>query len=244
MPIHAICLLKVPSLPLPTTGPVRVEALDDSVLLHTSLDFADDPEDVAAAVRSLVGETLAVQHQDPRGLFLVPSVAVPKSRRYDQVVEEVADGGVWAPWSEELGVASQLGAAAPDLGGMLGAMLGQMPEGMFERAAAGLRDDPSALKDAAAQLPGMLQNPGALQDLLQQGSSQMPELAGMLKGLGLDMSSPEMSKIASGLQDELSRDPSRLLAMAESLFAGGKLDPAAFDEDDEDDAEQDDDEKA
>ncbi|HET8937732.1 MAG TPA: hypothetical protein VFN67_30015 [Polyangiales bacterium] len=233
MPITAICLLKVPSLPLPEQGPVRAETLEDSVLLHTTLDFSDDPEDVAGAVRSLLGEDWAEQHEDERGVFLIPSVAAPRARSYDQVIEEVGEGGVWAPWDATDDVQVQLGAAGPGLSGLLGSMLGQMPEGMFERAAASLRDDPSALQDAAAQLPGLLQSPGALQDLLQQGSSQMPELASMLRGMGLDVNSPELSQITSGLQAELSRDPARLLALAENLFAGAQPEQADDEDDDE-----------
>lgn len=234
MPIHAICLLKVPSLPLPSQGPVRAEALQDCVLLHTTLDFADDPEDVAGAVRTLLGEDLAEQHQDARGVFLIPSVAAPRARSYAQVIEEVAEGGVWAPWEDSgVEIESPLGAAGPGLSGLLGSMLGQMPEGTFERAAASLRDDPSALQNAAAQLPGLLQNPGALQDLLQQGSSQLPELASMLRNMGLDVNSPELSQITSGLQAELSRDPSRLLAMAENLFAGARAEEDDLEDEDE-----------
>jgi len=228
MPITAICLLKVPSLPLPSEGPVRVEKLDDSVLLHTTLDFADDPEDLAGAVRSLLGEAVADQHDDERGVFLVPSVAAPKSRSYAGVIEEVADGGVWAPWEPtevevEAGLPGMAGlpltAAGPELAGLLGSMLGGMPPGMLAQATASLREDPSALQDAAAQLPGLLQNP-----------SQMPELASMLQAMGV--SGSQLSDITKGLQEQLARDPSQLLAMAEGLFG------AAGEEDDDDDDEK------
>lgn len=219
MSITAICLLKVPSLPLPSEGPVRVEALGDSVLLHTTLDFADDPEDVAGAVRSLIGEPLASLHQDTRGLFLIPSVAAPKARSYAAVIEEVADGGVWAPWSElEESAELPLSAAGPELAGLLGSMLGQIPPGALAQAAASLREDPSALEAAAAQLPGLLQNPAALQGLMEQGQSQVPELAGMLQAMGV--SGTQLSELTKGLQAELARDPQRLLAMAEQMFAG------------------------
>lgn len=223
MPITAICLLKVPSLPLPSEGPVRVEKLDDSVLLHTTLDFADDPVDLAGAVRSLLGESLADQHDDERGLFLIPSVAAPKARSYTGVIEEVADGGVWAPWEPaDDAAALPLTAAGPDLAGMLGGMLGGMPPGALAQAAASLKQDPSALQEAAAQLPGLLQNPAALQ--------AMPELAGMLQAMGV--SGSQLSDITKGLQEELARDPSRLIAMAEGLF--GAAGPEA-DQDDDDD---------
>ncbi|HTU61732.1 MAG TPA: hypothetical protein VMF89_24920, partial [Polyangiales bacterium] len=221
-----ICLLKVPSLPLPSEGPVRVEKLDDSVLLHTTLDFADDPEDLAGAVRSLLGEPVADQHDDERGIFLIPSVAAPKARSYAGVIEEVADGGVWASWEpaepaeDEGGVAGLplTAAGGPELAGLLGSMLGGMPPGMLAQAAASLREDPSALQDAAAQLPGLLQNP-----------SQMPELAGMLQAMGV--SGSQLSDITRGLQEQLARDPSELIAMAEGLFgAAGET----HDDDDED----------
>jgi hypothetical protein len=231
MPINAICLFKLPSLPLPTSGPVRAEALEDCVLLHTTLDFADDPEDVSGAVRSLIGEPLASQHEDARGLFVIPSVALPRARSYEAVIEEVAEGGVWAPWDAEDAVeVMPLGAAGGgDLSALLGSMLGQMPDGMLAQAAASLREDPGALQQAAAQLPGLLQNPDALNELFQQGGSQMPELASMLRTMGVDLSGTDISQLTQGLQAELSRDPSRLLAMAESLFAKP-------DEEDDDDA--------
>lgn len=233
MPITAICLLKVPSLPLPAEGPVRVHALEDSVLLHTTLDFGDDPEDVAGAVRSLLGEALASQHQDARGLFLIPSVAAPRARSYAAVIEEVADGGVWAPWATGVQPGVPLTAAGPELAGILGSMLGQMPQGMFAQAAASLREDPSALQEAAAQLPGLLQDPGALQGLLEQGQSQMPELAEMLQAMGV--SGSQLSDMTKVLQEELAKDPARLLAMAEGFFGG----QTQLDEDDDLDDEED-----
>ena len=228
MPITAICLLKVPSLPLPSAGPVRVEALDDGVLLHTTLDFADDPEDVAGAVRSLLGEALAGQHQDERGLFLIPSVAAPQARTYAQVLEQVADGGVWAPWAPGAQPGLPLTEAGPELAGMLGSMLSQLPEGMFAQAAASLRDDPSALQQAAAQLPALLKDPGAMQGWLEQGQAQLPQLADMLQAMGV--SGSQLSEITSGLQAELARDPARMIAMAEGLL-GASLETTEEDTD-------------
>ena len=59
MPLTAICLLQLRAAPqLPTQGPVRVEALQDGLLLHTPLDFSDEPEELAGAVRALLGEAL------------------------------------------------------------------------------------------------------------------------------------------------------------------------------------------
>jgi hypothetical protein len=230
MPITAICLLQLRSAPqLPTQGPVRVEALQDGLLLHTPLDFGDDPEELASAVRSLLGEPLASEHRDARGVFLIPSAAAPKARSYAEVIAEVGEGGVWSPWTEP-----QPTAAGPqDLSGMLSGMLGGMPG--FAAAAASLRDNPDALRQAGAALPGLLDQPGALADLVQTSSSQLPELAGMLRGMGIDLASPEIQELTRGLQQELTRDPSRLLQLAEQLFAGQAGDTGQDDEDDEDD---------
>lgn len=217
MPITAICLLNIPSLPLPSEGPVRATQLDDAVLLHTTLDFADDPADLAGAVRSLLGEPLADLHRDERGLFLIPSVAAPRASSYAGVIDEVAEGGVWAPW--QAATSQPLTAAGPDLAGLLGSMLGGMPPGLLAQAAASLKEDPSALQQAASQLPGLLQDPDALQ-------SQVPELAGMLQALGV--SGSQLSDITKGLQQELQRDPTRLLELAEGLFG-------AADDEEEDD---------
>jgi hypothetical protein len=199
MPITAICLLQLRSAPqLPTTGPVRVEALEDGLLLHTPLDFADEPEELAQAVRTLLGE-LASQHRDPRGLFLIPSAAAPAARRYADVVSEVAEGGVWAEWAPQPTAA----AGMPDLSGLLGGMLGA-----------------EALQQASAALPGLLAEPDALSKLMQNSSSQMPELANMLSGMGIDLGSPEIQELTRGLQQELARDPSRLFSLAEQLLSG------------------------
>jgi hypothetical protein len=96
-----------------------------------------------------------------------------------------------------------------------------MPEGLLGAAAAAMRENPDALRHATAQLPGLLAQPGALGDLLQQGSSQMPELANMMRAMGINLQGADLANITSGLQAELSRDPSRLLSLAESLFGGG-----------------------
>lgn len=231
MPITAICLLQLRGAPqLPTQGPVRVEALQDGLLLHTPLDFGDEPEELAGAVRSLLGDALASQHRDPRGVFLIPSAAAPKARSYDAVIDEVGEGGVWASWAG----AQPSAAGMPDLSGLLGGMLGQMP-GLAE-AAANLRADPDALRQASAALPGLLQQPGGLAEMLQSSSSQMPELGQMLQGMGIDLASPEVQEITRGLQQELARDPSRLFQLAEQMFAGGAHDADDEDSEDEDEA--------
>ena len=230
MPIPAICLLQLRSAPqLPTQGPVRTQALEDGMLLHTPLPFSDDPEEIAGALRSLLGEQLATEHRDPRGVLLIPSAAAPNARSYAAVVDEVGEGGVWAAWDAQQPVA----AGAPDLSGLLGGMLGAMPG--FAAAAASLRDNPDALRQASAALPGLLNQPGALSDLVQQSSSQLPDLANMLRGMGVDLASPEVQELTRGLQQELTRDPGRLLQMAEQLFAANG---ARQEEDDEEEEER------
>lgn len=226
MAITTISLIRLPTSAKAQITGVRVTTLEDALLLHTDLDFADDPDELAAEVRAGLGEELAAQHADERGLFLIPSVAAPKARTYAGVIDEVADGGVWGAW-EELEEEQD----EPDLSGLFNQMLGSMSPGLLG-AAAQLRADPSALKDASAQLPDLLNSPGGLEQLMAGMSAQMPELSHMLRGLGIDLASPEMQRMSQ----ELARDPNQLAKLAESMFGAQAAD--------EDDEEVDDDEEA
>jgi hypothetical protein len=230
MAISTLCLLQLPTtasaLQLPHVA--RVEALDDAVLLHTDLDFSETPESIASLIRAGLGEALAQQHRDPRGVLLIPAIAAPETRRYAAVVDEVGEGGVWAEWA-----AAQ--PQAPELAGLFEQMLGQMPASLMS-AAAQMRADPSALQAATQALPGLLANPGELAQLVQDASTHMPELTNMLRGLGIDLSSPDVQRLSGDLASQLGRDPDKLAALAERLFeqAGPDDDDADGDTDESD----------
>ena len=74
MAITALALLKVDSFSLaPETG-MRAEPLEDAVLLHTGMPFASEPEELAAKLQEVLGDVLD-EHEDPRGIFVLPDVA-------------------------------------------------------------------------------------------------------------------------------------------------------------------------
>jgi hypothetical protein len=219
MPITALCLLHVaPNDPnIPARTALRVERLDDALLVHTGQDFAAEPEQLAAAVHALLGGALLGLHDDERGIFFLPDVAAPRARSYAGVIDEVGEGGLWAPPPS---------AAGGGLDALLGQMLGQDPRALLSAATAAARENPGALAAASAQLQGLLSNP-------QQLDAQVPGLSDMLKGSGIDFSAPALQQMAAGLQAQLERDPNALAALAEQLFAGH-----ADEEEEDDDDEQ------
>jgi hypothetical protein len=220
MPITALCLLHVaPNDPtIPARTAFKVERLDDALLVHTGQDFGAEPDELAAAVHGLLGEALLDRHDDDRGIFFLPDVAAPRARSYAGVIDEVGEGGLWA---------QPPSAAGGGLDALLGQMLGQDPRALLSAATAAARENPGALAAAGAQLQGLLSNP-------QQLDAQVPGLSAMLKGSGIDFSSPALQQMAAGLQAQLERDPNALAALAEQLFAGDHED----DEEDEDEDEK------
>jgi hypothetical protein len=236
MAISTLCLLQTPK---PSSSPphprhvVKLEQLDDALLLHTDLDFAEEPEALAAALREALGEDLARQHQDARGVFLIPSIAGPRARSYAAVIEEVGEGGVWAAWLPPLAAGAAGGhGAAPGLDQLFTQMLGQMPDSLAA-AASSLRADPNAMRAASQQLPGLLGDPGELAQLMSGVQEQLPQLADMLRGMGIDVTSPEFQAMSRDLGAQLAQDPGRLAKLAETLFAEGH--DAHEDEDEDED---------
>ena len=74
MPIDAIALLRVPPASIPADRLIR--ALDDGALVRTGARFDEDPEDLAALLCDALGDALD-DHEDPRGVLLIPDVAKP-----------------------------------------------------------------------------------------------------------------------------------------------------------------------
>jgi hypothetical protein len=224
MPITALCLIQraAPAGPLPAGA--RIEQLDDAWLVHTGQNFALPPEELSQALRALLGDAPLDQHGDARGLFFIPDVAKPSARSYAGVLEEIGDGGVWAP----LRVSPP--PAAAGLAGLLGGMLGQLPPDFLAAAAASARDNPQAIQQAGAQLQDLMRDPHQLAEL---AGSQLPGLTEMLRESGIDFGSPDLQRMAAGLQAELARDPNQLAKIAEQLF-GSAADGEDEDEEDDD----------
>ena len=115
---------------------MRAESLEDAVLLHTGLPFASEPEELVAKLHAILGNVLD-EHEDPRGIFVLPDVAMPKARSYLDVLAEVGAGGSWLSIEQggPFGLPDGLGA----LGAVLGSMLQNMPESVLEAASAAAR---------------------------------------------------------------------------------------------------------
>jgi len=206
----------LPALPHVT----EVRRLEDGLVLHTDLDFGEDPDVLAGLLRGVLGEELSEQHKDVRGLFLIPSAAAPSANTYDGVIEEVGEGGVWVFWS----LPYYDHAAIENFS----ALLDQLPADF----ARGL-GDPSVLRAASAQLPQLLNDPDALTQLTETAHQAVPGLDEMLQSLGIGLASPELKELTQNFVAELERDPAKFAALAESLFGGGD------EEGDEDDEEGD-----
>ncbi len=208
MPINALVLLRA-DLTLPEAAhSMRLEALDDCTLIHTSVPFETDADELVARLRDVFGDALD-EHDDPRGLFVLPEVARPKARAYLDVLEEVGEGGQWVSFGghETFAVPDGLGA----LSAVLGSMLEYMPESVLEAASAAATGNTAAFSQVSAQVASMMgHGPGDV------------SLAGLLKlggdGRGLDLASPAFQQILSTLEQELEKDPSQAARLREGLF--------------------------
>lgn len=92
-------LLSPPSIPGFPQPRVLEHVLQDCILFHTHVNFGDDPEAHAVALRRMLGEHLDA-HVDARGVFCIPDVAVDHARAlksYDAIIENVGEAGMWVP---------------------------------------------------------------------------------------------------------------------------------------------------
>jgi hypothetical protein len=222
MPITALALLRIEK---PATSN-RVDTLSDAVILHTQLDFASDPEDLSVSLAAELGQAL-FSHEDPRGIFFIPSVAAPKGTSYDAVIEEVGEGGVWGPSPAQLAQSMQ----ETDYGELLGGMLAQLPPSLMSSAQAALSGDRDALGAMTSQLQAMLSGSPALAGLAQQLTEQREPQAGeQLAALdqvfaSFGASEAEQSSLREmvmNMQTELMNDPSKLDQIAQQLFGNKK----------------------
>ncbi|MFO0713182.1 MAG: hypothetical protein U0353_25220 [Sandaracinus sp.] len=129
MSLEAIALLRLPE---HAAGPGVVH-LSDAVLLSTGASFASEPEELALGLRRLLGEALD-RHDDARGVFFVPAVALEPARAagsYAAAIEAIGEAGMWVALLEE-------GSTARPT----------MVEALMMRAMDGEEVDPEALQGA------------------------------------------------------------------------------------------------
>jgi hypothetical protein len=211
MSIQAIALLKLDACePNPESG-MRVEALEDAVLVHTGLPFSSDPEELAARLRAALGAALE-EHDDPRGIFVLPDVAKPMARSYVDVLDEVGEGGAWHA-HDHLGGSYGLPDGLGALGAVLGSMLQNMPESVLEAASAAARGDMAAFNQVSDQVASLMGHGGDNVSL-----ASLARLVG--DGRALDPTSPAFQQILHTLEGELEKDPEQVARLAEQFFGG------------------------
>lgn len=232
MPIHALALLRVPPFPQRASA-LRVDLLADASIVHTRESFANEPEQLLARLLQLVGADILAQHSDPRGVLFIPDVALLKARSYEAVVDEVGEGGVWAPLAV-LAVDDD-----GDLGALLGNMLAQLPPSLLTAASAAAQGDRGALDSLGTQLQSLLGSSPGLQSLAGQLSGMLgqpgphtlpaepelaapPELAAleqMFAGFGGgEAASASLRQLASQMQSELAADPEAFQRLAQQFL--------------------------
>jgi hypothetical protein len=171
--------------------------LDDAVLLHTNIDFSSEPEAIIAAIRLAAGDDAVDDHEDDRGILVIPAVARPKAKRYDDVIAEVADLGMWidedsfddagedagdpnvmAAMGGFPGGANPLGAFG---GGGLDALVGQMmgamgPGGIEELQRAMMSGDPAAMEKVQSMMHSAMSQIGDPDEIARTLAASMAGL--------------------------------------------------------------------
>jgi len=99
MSIDAVALLRIPN--WEPDDELDTRALDDAHLLYLEIPFESEPDAIAEAIVSQVGEALA-HHDDERGIFVLPDAADPDdAKTYEAVLAEVGEVGMWLHPADE-----------------------------------------------------------------------------------------------------------------------------------------------
>lgn len=227
MPITALALLRIAQ---PET-PHRVDVLSDGVLVHTTSAFSSDPEELTMALATALGEAVFA-HDDPRGIFFVPSVAAPKATSYDALIAEVGEGGVWGPSPIQIAESVQ----QTDFGALLGSMLSQLPPSLMSSAQAALGGDSDALGAMTSQLQAMLGSSPALAGLAEQvgelmaqqpqnkpAGEELAALDQLMAGFGAsEADQSSLREMVLNMQHDLMSDPSKLEQLTRQMLAEKK----------------------
>jgi len=190
---------------------VALRYLQDAAFVETSLPFGEDDEALTDLLWDVLGDDLA-DHDDDRGIFVLPSVARTRGHTYELVVDEVGEVGEWVSFGDE---DDEDEDEDEDDGGEDDAVAGEVesaaaaaPSGDLMAAVSNITRalGPDALQSLQqAMLSG---NMGAFvraQERIAQEVSQRPELARQLQGL-MGMMPPDMLQAAmSSSPDEMMR---------------------------------------
>lgn len=217
MSLTTVALIKLPlrvfdALPRteaqPDDGSFRVQGpdgaafelryLQDAALVATPHAFGADDDALATSLWALFGDDLA-DHDDDRGIFVIPSVAKPRGTTYDLVVDEVGEVGEWV----------SLGDEDDEAEGDDAAVAGEVEDGAgpgpdFMSAIANITkalgaDTLQSLQQA--MLSGDMGAFNRAQERIAAQMAQRPELAAQLNGL-MGMMPPDVMQAAMNTSPE------------------------------------------
>jgi hypothetical protein len=194
MGIEAVALLHVPLdrvrevLPAVDAAPgtyrglagqrLELRAVADATLVRTRAPFGAEPEELGQLLGAALGPLLD-EHGDPRGIFVYPDVAKPKTTTYDAIVDEFGEAGFWVPCLEPAALGQGPAGLTPDaLEATMRQLVGGLPPGALAQMQQALtQTDPSTLARAAAELEGALAgNSGDLMGVLQRTMAQARDM--------------------------------------------------------------------
>ncbi len=90
MSIDAVALLRIPD--FSPSADLDVRELEDGFLLYLEQPFDADDDALLIALDDALGDALD-DHEDDRGVFVLPDAADPDADSYDAVLEAVGEAG-------------------------------------------------------------------------------------------------------------------------------------------------------
>jgi hypothetical protein len=233
MPILTVALVRGARVPEGLSGDV----LDDAALVRTSIRFDLEPEDLANALHTRLGEAFG---DDARGVFVVPDVALAEARAHrthDAVVEAIGEAGMWVKRAAPIDTMDDRALGADDLlaqalagqpisPAALASLLGGVDDEADATDMDGEDDATETATDAPVDFEALLASP-ALRGVIERLAGTIassPDAQRELEGAaarGLDLEalaqSPAIAQLVQGLADELGNNPAALAA----LLGGG-----------------------
>ena len=213
--------------------PLGVSALDDGALVYMGAQFAAEPDELAASLRSRLGPALEL-HQEQRGVYIFPDVAEPRAKRYGALIAEMGEGGFWVRHfeDEEDEEYEEEEGEAPDLEALARNLSGALPPELLARIQASFGDRvPSSPEELAAVMGS------EHKDAIMDAARRLSETLGSDLPMHLPSpeAAPELWAQARALAEELMEDdPEKLAELARRFGGGGDGEAAEEDDDDED----------
>lgn len=182
MSLEAFALVRLPD----HASGEGVVVLSDAVLIKTGASFAAEPVELATGLRRLLGESLD-RHEDERGVFFVPGVALDAAKgagSYAAVIEAIGEAGMWVALVED-------GTTARPT----------MVEALMARSMEGEEIDPAAMQGAVrASLAQMAEQFAVAGDDELEGEGTNPGAAMPMDLMAL-LNDPAMMALAQKMRD-------------------------------------------